>query len=68
MISAETATAIDEYRRIRHVVRNLYAAELDAERVDRLARAPGPAFDRVRGDLLAFGEILEGLADADRES
>lgn len=63
VISAETAAAIDEYRRFRHVVRNVYAFNLDAERVDRLAQSLAPAFGRASGDLLAFAVFLEGLAD-----
>lgn len=38
VISAETAAAIDEYRRFRHVVRNVYAFELDPEPIDAWSR------------------------------
>jgi len=65
VISAETARAIDEYRRFRHVVRNVYAFELDPEPVERLAQRLGPTFARVRDDLLTFTQVLDGLADAD---
>ena len=63
VISAETAAVVDEYRRFRHVVRNVYAFELDPERVERLGDAVGPAFERISGELLAFAAFVEGLAD-----
>ena len=63
VLSAETAAAIDEYRRFRHVVRNVYAFELDEERVDDLARSLGPTFERISADLRAYATFLEGLAE-----
>ncbi|MGH8248219.1 MAG: hypothetical protein ACREUU_17495, partial [Gammaproteobacteria bacterium] len=36
MISPETSKGLDEYRRFRHVVRNVYAEHLDPERVGKL--------------------------------
>ena len=65
VISTETARAIDEYRRFRHVVRNVYAFELDPEPVERLARMLSPTFALVSDNLLAFAVVLDGLANAD---
>jgi len=62
VISRETADAVDEYLRFRHVVRNVYAFELHPERIERLASDLGPAFDQARSELLAFAAFLEGLA------
>ena len=59
VISAETARAVDEYLRFRRVVRNVYAFELDAERLGRLGTALGPTFGVVRSDLEAFATFLE---------
>jgi hypothetical protein len=61
-ISAETATVLDEYRRFRHVVRNVYAFELDPERIEQLATGLRPAFMQASGELEAFATFLEGLA------
>ena len=36
MISVETANRLDEYRRFRHVVRNVYAEYLEPERIGKL--------------------------------
>jgi hypothetical protein len=62
VISAETVSAVDEYLRFRHVVRHIYAFELDPERVERLANHLQPSFRQVRDELLAFAAFLEGLA------
>jgi hypothetical protein len=65
VISMETATRLDEYRRFRHVVRNVYAFSLDSGRVEQLAAAAQATFRAVRDDLLAFAIFLDGLAIAD---
>ncbi|MFA5787793.1 MAG: hypothetical protein WDA71_12570 [Actinomycetota bacterium] len=62
-ISAETAGGLDEYLRFRHVVRNVYAFELDAERLESLVGGLRSLFDRVRSELMAFAEFLDQLAE-----
>jgi hypothetical protein len=62
VLSVDTATALDEYRRFRHVVRNVYAFELDLERIEQLAVNLRPAFARASRELAAFAAFLEGLA------
>ena len=62
VLSPDTATALDEYRRFRHVVRNVYAFELDPTRVEQLTIDLKPAFVRASGELEAFAAFLEGLA------
>lgn len=62
VISSDTAPALDEYRRFRHVVRNVYAFELDPERIAELVTDLKPAVERVRGELEAFAAFLDGLA------
>jgi hypothetical protein len=62
VISPDTATALDEYRRFRHVVRNVYAFDLDPERIGQLTGGLRPAFVRASGELEAFAVFLEGLA------
>lgn len=61
-ISPDTAMALDEYRRFRHVVRNVYAFELDPDRVGELVTDLRPAFARIRGELEAFAAFLDSLA------
>lgn len=64
VLSAETARALDEYLRFRHVVRNVYAFDLDPDRVWRLVERVGDCHARARADLLAFSDYLENLARA----
>lgn len=63
--SSETLKLLDEYLRFRHVVRNIYAFEFDAERLERLGQHLRPAFVQVRQELLMFADFLEELARAD---
>lgn len=62
VISSDTAAAIDEYRRFRHVVRNVYAFDFDPERIEALATRLKPAFAVAKGDLSAFAAYLENVA------
>ena len=60
-----TAIQLDEYRKFRHLVRNIYAASLDPQRIDPLVTALPSLWNDVRQDLSAFVEFLEQLAVAD---
>ena len=64
VLSAEVAGEADEFLRFRHVVRHLYAFELDPERVERLTSRLPTAFANVRTELIAFATFLEGTAPA----
>jgi ribonuclease HepT-like protein len=63
VMSRETIAALDEYRRFRHVVRNVYAFEFDPMRIEQLVVKLRPAFLRARAELEAFAVFLEGLAE-----
>ncbi len=62
VLSQESVKMVDEFLRFRHVLQNIYAFELDPERIDHLTRQLGPCFDSVRGDLLAFVDFLDRIA------
>ncbi len=47
----------------RHVVRNVYAFELDPERVERLVERLLPAFREAGNELRAFAALVEGMAE-----
>jgi hypothetical protein len=61
-IAIPTADAVDEHLRFRHVVRHVYAVQLEPERVERLANRLRPTLRDVATDLIAFATWLEGLA------
>lgn len=62
VLSQATVKTVDEFLRFRHVLQNIYAFELDPERIEHLTRQLGPCFDSARKDLLAFAEFLDQLA------
>lgn len=61
VLSTEAINGLDEYLRFRHVVRNVYAFTLDAERIERLVEQLSPAFQRVQAELFDFTEFVEQL-------
>ena len=62
VISEETRESLDEYLRFRHVVRNIYAFEFDAERLGRLVQGLDFVLPRIHKELQAFAQFLERLA------
>jgi hypothetical protein len=67
VISTETHETLEEYLRFRHVVRNLYAFEVDSERLGRLVAGLRPVFHQVRKELDAFVDFLEQIAGSGEE-
>jgi hypothetical protein len=53
---------LDDLRRFRHLVRHLYATQLDRERMYPLVEALPTLWQEVRADLLAFSAFLDDLA------
>lgn len=62
VISQESYQVLDEYRGLRHIVRNFYAFRFDADRLQPLAEILPEAFAQVRSELLAFAAFLEAQA------
>lgn len=56
VISTETKTRLDEYRRFRHVVRNVYTPSFD---LGKLVNSALELFARTKAELLAFAAFLE---------
>lgn len=63
VLSPQTRDRLDRYRGFRHVVRNVYTLNLDAEQVEVLIRQLPPTMERVSRDLLAFADFLEQLVE-----
>jgi hypothetical protein len=62
VISVDVSNAVDVFLRFRHVVRHVYAFELDPERIDRLASRLRPTFHALNAALIAFATHLSDLA------
>lgn len=65
VLQPDTKILLDELRRFRHVVRNVYAHVLDPRRIAELGEALPSGVISLRRDLQAFMTLLEQL---DREA
>ncbi|MEW5958070.1 MAG: antitoxin [Chloroflexota bacterium] len=63
VISRENATTLDEFRRFRHLVRNVYTTNLVPDKMAGLMVALPELWPRIRDELLAFADFLEALAE-----
>ena len=62
MISADVAAGLDEYRRFRHLVRNIYATNLVPAKMQGLLERLPVLWSRLRVELAAFAAFLEQIA------
>ena len=62
VIGQDSALALDEFRRFRHLVRNVYAMNLVPDKMAGLVSALSRLWPRLRAELLAFADFLEDLA------
>ena len=65
MIRPTTVEALDEFRRFRHVVRNIYAEHLEPERIGKLVGQLAALWGQLKAELEAFARFLEGVSRAD---
>lgn len=65
MITPATVETLDEFRRFRHVVRNIYAEHLDPERIGKLAQQLSAVWGQLKAELETFARFLEGVSRAD---
>lgn len=59
LISVESRKALEEYRGLRHVVRNVYAFQLEAEKIKPLVEASSVVLSQISSECLAFASFLE---------
>jgi hypothetical protein len=59
VISTETGKRLDEYRRFRHVVRNVYTRSFDPAKLGKRVNSAPELFVRTKAELLAFATFLE---------
>ena len=65
VLREDTASRLDEYRKFRHRIRNIYATNLDPERIEPLVSALPDLWPSLRGEMLSFVAFLERIARAD---
>ena len=63
VISKEIARELDQYRRFRHLVRNVYATNLKPERIYDLVENLSETWSRLSAELRAFSEFLRQLSE-----
>lgn len=59
VLSPEMCAALDEFMRFRHVVCNVYAFQLDGERVEQLVKGGQELMKRIAAELNEFAAFLE---------
>jgi len=64
VISPERISSLDELRRFRYLVRNVYTFNLVPDKIEPLITALPALWPQVRAELLAFGDFLSDLAQA----
>ena len=62
VLSQESGDWLDEYRKFRHRVRNIYATNLVPDRMKALVEDLPARWRRVRQELITFANFLEKLA------
>ena len=61
LLSSESAHSLDEYRKFRHRIRNIYIIHLDAGRMDHLVAGLPSIWQKVRSELQEFADFLDQL-------
>jgi hypothetical protein len=62
VISPDVASDLDEYRRFRHLVRNVYATNLVPAKMQGLVERLPLLWPRLRAELVAFATFLERIS------
>lgn len=66
VISQDSVVPLDEFRRFRHLVRNVYTMNLVPDKMTGLMSALPGLWTRLRAELLAFADYLQELAQAEQ--
>lgn len=65
-LQAETAQRLDEYRKFRHRIRNIYATNIDPKRLQELMDGLPGLWAQIQLELSGFREFLKQLSVADQ--
>jgi len=63
VISIDIARELDQFRRFRHLVRNVYTFSLNAEKIVTLMKALPQIWPKLSAELRAFSEFLNDLSE-----
>ena len=64
LISKDNAVELDEFRRFRNLVRNMYTMDLTPDRIAGLISKLPDLWRRLRPELLVFADFLQELGQA----
>jgi hypothetical protein len=67
VVGEETSSSLDEYRRFRHLIRNVYSFELLPEKIQPLVESLPSLWAQLRSELLAFASFLAVHMEGDRD-
>ena len=59
VISTETGKTLDDLRKFRHIVRNVYTQRLDPVRLEKLVKGSSGMFNQLTAEIMAFVAFLE---------
>ncbi len=62
VLQRDAAERLDEYRKFRHRIRNIYASNLDPERMAHLVTGLTSLWQEIRTQLMDFTRFLGALA------
>ena len=62
VISRDNAAALDEFRRFRHLVRNVYTVNMVPAKMSRIVSVLPDIWTKLRAELSAFADFTEDLA------
>lgn len=65
VLSVETATRLDEYRKFRHLIRNIYTTSLIPAEMEKLVSLLPSLWQQVQQELHSFVGFLDELSRAD---
>lgn len=68
VISPNRVSSLDELRRFRHLVRNVYTFNLDSDKMKSLISNLPDLWNQVQAELLSFADFLSELVRAEQDT
>lgn len=67
VLEVETARRLDEYRKFRHLIRNIYTTNIIPDELKKLVDALPSLWSDIQQELATFSRFLDTLTHADEE-